>query len=353
MVRVEVEGMVRRFADGTRIGPIDLTVEDGELMCLLGPSGSGKSTTLRMIAGFISAESGHVKFDGRDMAGVPPRARGIGMVFQWHALFPNMSVMENIAFGPDIAGWTESQIRERVLELSDMLEIRHLLGRRVRELSGGEQQRVSLARALATRPSLLLLDEPLSSLDLVLRERLQSEIRSIQKRLGVTTVYVTHSQEEAFAIADRVAVLNEGVVLQTGTPRQIYDMPSSAFVASFVGRGNLLDAVVLEDYKNGRLSVEVCGGVFQAIGSGAVGTRVTVTIKPEDVIITARDDPHGLPARVVALTCGLGMTRALLDINGIRVTSLTAQRELPHLSEDAHVNVQLRDGSLRVVSKPS
>ena len=242
MVEVELKGLIRKFDNGTRIGPINLLVRDGELLTLLGPSGSGKTTTLRMVAGFIENVGGSLLFDNRNMIGIEPRERNIGMVFQSVALFPNMTVFENISFGPDMAGWSREDTIRRVEELADLLGIRNLLLRKISEVSGGEAQRVALARALATNPSLLLLDEPLSALDLQLRERLQMEIRRIQKKLKITTIYVTHSQDEAFAISDRVAILSDGLVVQVGIPEELYDSPASEFVARFLGSGNVFSS---------------------------------------------------------------------------------------------------------------
>jgi len=258
MVRINLVGLVREFLDGTKIGPIDLEIRDGELLTLLGPSGSGKTTTLRLIAGFIEAEEGNLLFDDQDMVGVPPRERNIGMVFQSVALFPNMTVYQNIAFGPEMAEWPHERTVERVEELADLLGIRNLLFRKVSEISGGEAQRVGLARALAKEPSLLLLDEPLSALDPQLRERLQTEIRSIQKKVKITTLYVTHSQDEAFAISDRVAIIDDGKIVQVGTPEELYDNPATEFVASFLGSGNVLQGTVVER-DGGNLCVDVMG----------------------------------------------------------------------------------------------
>jgi ABC-type Fe3+/spermidine/putrescine transport system ATPase subunit len=261
MAKVELRGLVREFADGTRVGPIDLIVEDGELLTLLGPSGSGKTTTLRMVAGFIEDVEGKLLFDGKDVIDVAPREREIGMVFQSVALFPNMSVFQNISFGPEMAGWTRARTIERVEELADLLGIRGLLLRKTSEISGGEAQRVALARALAKEPKLLLLDEPLSALDPELREKLQTEIRNIQRKLNITTIYVTHSQDEAFAISDRVAILDDGLVSQVGTPEQLYDAPANEFVARFLGSGNVFKGNIIEVSAR-EISVQINESIF-------------------------------------------------------------------------------------------
>ncbi|UCE09538.1 MAG: ABC transporter ATP-binding protein [Candidatus Thorarchaeota archaeon] len=315
MVRVELDGMKRVFKDGTFVGPISLTVEDGELLTMLGPSGSGKTTTLRMIAGFIQPLEGSIRFDGIDVQAVPPRERGIGMVFQSAALFPHMTVYQNIAFGPEMAGWSQSETVERVEELSEILRIQRLLMRRTNEVSGGEAQRVALARALALRPRLLLLDEPLSALDPQLRERLQMEIKEVQKTLGVTTIYVTHSQDEAFAISDRIAVLNEGVVVQIGEPQDLYDSPRSAFVARFLGSGNVFSGVVEESSGN-TATVRVGGHLFRVTGSAPVGMEVSFTVKPEDVVLSTEVSVKGIRGRVLGVVPQTGSFRIKLSFEG-------------------------------------
>ncbi|RLI54611.1 MAG: ABC transporter ATP-binding protein [Candidatus Thorarchaeota archaeon] len=333
MVRVNLQSLIREFPDGTRVGPIDLEINDGELMTLLGPSGSGKTTTLRMIAGFIRVDKGSVLFDGEDVVGVHPRDRRIGMVFQSIALFPNMTVYQNIAFGPEMAGWSREKTVERVEELADLLGIRHLLLRRIREISGGEGQRVALARALAKRPDLLLLDEPLSALDPQLREKLQTEIRRIQKHLGITTLYVTHSQDEAFAISDRVAVLEDGRIAQVGTPEELYDRPKSEFVARFLGSGNVFVGKVVSNNGN-RSTVEVAGEQFVISGHHDIGAMVSFSVKPEDITILEEVHEDHTQARVTSITPQVGSFKVRLQIDGQTVLALTYDENLiRHLRE--------------------
>ncbi|MBY8997099.1 MAG: ABC transporter ATP-binding protein [Candidatus Thorarchaeota archaeon] len=327
MVDVELKGLVREFDDGSRIGPIDLHVKDGELLTLLGPSGSGKTTTLRMVAGFIENVGGSLLIDGRDMVNVPPRERNIGMVFQSVALFPNMTVFENISFGPDMAGWPREEVIERVEELADLLGVRQLLLRKISEVSGGEAQRVALARALATKPKLLLLDEPLSALDLQLRERLQTEIRRIQRKLKITTIYVTHSQDEAFAISDRVAILDDGVVSQVGTPEELYDSPANEFVASFLGSGNIVSGLITE-VSDGNLMVSVKNNRFEIPGDGEVNSQIKFSVKPEDVIISDTPVPDWAQAELVSITPQVGSFKVSLEFNGIPIIALTNDEEL-------------------------
>jgi len=327
MVKVELKGLIREFDDGSKIGPIDLQVQDGELLTLLGPSGSGKTTTLRMVAGFIEDVGGSLLFNGRNMVNVEPRERKIGMVFQSVALFPNMTVFENISFGPDMVGWSREKTIDRVEELADLLGIHHLLLRRISEVSGGEAQRVALARALATNPELLLLDEPLSALDLQLRERLQTEIRRIQRKLKITTIYVTHSQDEAFAISDRVAILDNGLVVQVGTPEQLYDSPANEFVARFLGSGNVVSGRIT-DISEGRLLVEANNNLFEIPGDGEINSQITFSVKPEDVLISDGTSSGWAEAELVAITPQVGSFKITLDFNGTPIIALTYDEEL-------------------------
>ena len=327
MVNVELKGLIREFEDGSRIGPINLDVRDGELLTLLGPSGSGKTTTLRMVAGFIENVGGSLLFNGTDMVNVEPRERNIGMVFQSVALFPNMTVFENISFGPDMAGWSREMTIERVEELADLLDIRHLLLRKISEVSGGEAQRVALARALATNPKLLLLDEPLSALDLQLRERLQIEIRRIQRKLKITTIYVTHSQDEAFAISDRVAILDDGLVVQVGTPEELYDSPTNEFVASFLGSGNVFSGLISE-VSQGSLMVSIGNTLFEIQGEGEINSGIKFSVKPEDVIISDAHSPDWAQAELVSITPQVGSFKVTLDVDGIQIIALTYDEAL-------------------------
>ena len=327
MVEVELQGLIREFQDGSRIGPINLTVRDGEFMTLLGPSGSGKTTTLRMVAGFIENVGGSLLFDGKDMVNIDPRERNIGMVFQSVALFPNMTVFENISFGPDMAGWTREDTIQRVEELADLLGIRNLLLRKISEVSGGEAQRVALARALATKPSLLLLDEPLSALDLQLRERLQDEIRQIQRKLKITTIYVTHSQDEAFAISDRVAILDDGVIVQVGTPEELYDTPATEFVAKFLGSGNVLTGQITKVARDS-LSVQVGDNQFEVPGNGEVGSEITFSVKPEDVQISDAESADWAQADLVSITPQVGSFKVAITFNGMKIVALTYDEDL-------------------------
>jgi spermidine/putrescine transport system ATP-binding protein len=237
---IALESLRRRYAAGMAVDGINLTVERGEFFSLLGPSGCGKTTTLRLIAGFDPPDSGRVRLEGRDVTNLPPQRRPVNTVFQNYALFPHLTVWENVAFGPRARGLAAADIRRRVAEALAVVQLEPLARRRPHELSGGQQQRVALARALVNRPVALLLDEPLAALDPFLRRSVQGELKRIQRELGLTVLMVTHDQEEALALSDRLAVMRAGRIEQDGTPRQLYDAPTNPFVAEFLGRANLL-----------------------------------------------------------------------------------------------------------------
>ena len=239
-VAIELESVAKRFGAHAAVAGVSLSIGEGEFFSLLGPSGCGKTTTLRMIAGFVAPDEGRVLLHGDDVTAVPPNKRPVNMVFQQYALFPHMTVYDNVAFGLKMAHVPRSGHRERVTAILRVVSLEGYERRRPRQLSGGQQQRVALARALVNRPAALLLDEPLGALDVKLRRHMQLELKRIQNELGTTFVYVTHDQEEALAMSDRLAVMNEGRVEQLGTPREIYEQPASAFVADFVGTINTL-----------------------------------------------------------------------------------------------------------------
>jgi putative spermidine/putrescine transport system ATP-binding protein len=288
MAFLELHGIQKRFGDVAAVADFDLAAERGEFVSFLGPSGCGKTTTLRMIAGFERPTAGSIAIDGTDVTNRAPNQRNVGMVFQSYALFPNMDVADNIGYGLRIRKRPKAEIERRVGEL---LELIHLEGRGDRypwQLSGGQQQRVALARALAIEPIVLLLDEPLSALDAKIRVALRHEIRQIQRQLGITTVYVTHDQEEALELADRIVVMSEGRIEQIGTPFEIYNFPATAFVASFVGTLNAIEAKIV-DAGAGRLSL--AGHVVRTAAdlSGSAGQTVTVALRPEMIALTTPD----------------------------------------------------------------
>jgi len=240
LARVALAGISKQYRGHRALLPTDLDIADGEFLTLLGPSGCGKTTMLRIIAGFVEPSAGRVMFNGEDVTATPPNRRAIGMVFQDYALFPHLTIAENIAFGLRERAWSAASIRTRVAELLDLIQLQGIAKRLPAELSGGQQQRVAFARAIAHPPRVLLMDEPLGALDLKLRETMQFELRRLQRALGITTIYVTHDQTEAMNLSDRIAVMQGGRIHQIGAPRDIYDHPTSRFVAGFVGQINLL-----------------------------------------------------------------------------------------------------------------
>jgi putative spermidine/putrescine transport system ATP-binding protein len=291
---LRLESLTRRFGDTVAVDSISLDVQRGELISLLGPSGCGKTTTLRMIAGFEAPTSGRIEVDGRDVTALSPQRRAVGMVFQNYALFPHLDVWENVAFGLLARGESRTQARPKVERALQRVELAELSRRKVQALSGGQQQRVALARALAPEPPLLLLDEPLSNLDAALRERTRVELRGLLKELGMTAVFVTHDQEEAFALSDRIAVLSRGRLQQVGAPEQLYAQPANPFVASFLGRANFLSGVLQQD---GSCRLDA-GMVWQASADGMpAGSRVKLMVRPEALRFAARGE--GLPATVI------------------------------------------------------
>lgn len=239
-MNVVLDSITHRYKDNTALCNVSLEIKDGELFTLLGPSGCGKTTMLRIIAGFITPTSGRVIIGGKDMTAVPAQHRSIGTVFQNYALFPNMSVEDNVAYGLKVKRMPKAEIQRRVREVLEMVGMYDLGKRKTGELSGGQQQRVALVRSLAVEPSVLLLDEPMSNLDAALRDRMRDEIRSLQQKLRITTLFITHDQREALSISDRIAVMREGVCVQCGSPKEIYDSPADRFVAEFVGEINIL-----------------------------------------------------------------------------------------------------------------
>lgn len=289
-IALELESVTKRYAETAAVDDLSLSVREGEFFTLVGPSGCGKTTTLRLVAGFESPTEGSVRFHGEDVTGTPPEERDVGVVFQNYALFPHMSVGENVAYGLKFAdppgGVSKS---ERVRELLELVDLEGMADREPDRLSGGQQQRVAIARALAPGPDVLLLDEPMSALDAQLRERLRVQVRAIQKELGITTVYVTHDQEEALAISDRVSVMRAGAPEQVAPPREIYRRPETRFVAEFVGDNNVFDGIVAE-LENGRATVEVGPETFAVALEGrevAVGDEVTFCVRPENLQVGA------------------------------------------------------------------
>ena len=279
---LDIENVQKSFATHTVVKNFNLSVARGEFVSFLGPSGCGKTTTLRIVAGFEVPTVGTVSIDGRDVTHLKPNQRQVGMVFQSYALFPNLTVAENVAFGLKVARRPKEEMRSRVADMLAIIKLPQLGERYPYQLSGGQQQRVALARALAVRPEVLLLDEPLSALDAKIRVSLREEIRSLQRELGITTVYVTHDQEEALSMSDRIAVMNDGRVEQIGTPFEIYNRPRTRFVASFVGTLNMLEGRVVDG--GGRIAIDGQEIVTaHGIGNAGAGDVRSVALRPEAV----------------------------------------------------------------------
>jgi ABC-type Fe3+/spermidine/putrescine transport system ATPase subunit len=312
MARLSLEGVTKRFGSTTAVSSLSLEIGSGEFFALLGPSGCGKSTLLRLIAGLEHPSEGRILLNGRDITGLAPKERGIGLVFQNYALFPHMTVEENVAYGLHGRGIPREEIRNRVAGLLRSVGLEGSARASVTTLSGGEQQRVAVARAMVVEPAVLLFDEPLSNLDVALRQRTREEIRGLQRRTGITTVYVTHDQGEALTLADRLAVMRRGVLEQMGEPRELYEHPVSGFVAEFLGGANLIDS-------GGGLRIDP--ELARRLGPGE-----QVAIKPEGILISSRATP-GSQEGVVMGREYLGFTTLFTIRAGetlLRVLSLTA-----------------------------
>ena len=282
---IDLKGVSKEF-DGTRVlSNIDLYVRKKEFVTLLGPSGCGKTTTLRIIGGFEYPTEGTVFFEGRDITDLPPYKRRVNTVFQKYALFPHLNVQENIAFGLKIAKVPRDEIKKRVERMLDLVNLSGYGKRSVDQLSGGQQQRIPIARALVNQPEVLLLDEPLGALDLKLRKEMQLELKSMQQRLGITFIYVTHDQEEALTMSDTVVVMRDGHILQIGDPKRIYDEPVNAFVADFIGESNILRGTMVRDEL-----VHFSGNDFPCVDSGfGENAPVDVVVRPEDIMLVGED----------------------------------------------------------------
>lgn len=290
---VRFDQINKSYGEVHAVRDLTLDVAEGEFFSLLGPSGSGKTTTLRLIAGFETASSGHLAINGKDVTLTPPHKRDIGMVFQNYALFPHKTVAENVAFGLRMRGLNRAEINERVNDALTLVELSDYGSRRPSQLSGGQQQRVALARAVVIRPQLLLADEPLGALDRKLRQNMQFELREFQRTVGITMVYVTHDQEEALTMSDRIGVMHDGRLVQVGTPREIYDQPQSRFVADFIGTSNFLEGEIAER-DNDVVTVAIGGDTLiratSVVEETNSSSNVTVAIRPEKIRILHNEE---------------------------------------------------------------
>lgn len=303
-ILLEIGPVTKSFGANPILRDVHLTVRRGEFMTMLGPSGCGKTTTLRIIAGFESPDTGRVRLNGEDVTDQPPYERDVHTVFQHYALFPHLDVGGNIAFGMKMDKVPEAEIRKRIPEALAMVKLEGFENRRVSSLSGGQMQRVALARAIAGRPAILLLDEPLGALDLKLRKDMQLELKRLQKKLGFAFVYVTHDQEEAMTMSDRIAVMSHGSVVQIGTPQEIYERPATLFVADFIGLSNILTGEVLDRVG----SVRLAGGTVVRVPAGAaarVGSKVAVVVRPDHMSLSPSPpggDANAIRGRITKLS---------------------------------------------------
>jgi spermidine/putrescine ABC transporter ATP-binding subunit len=326
-IELDVRDLTKRYSPRVTVGPISFEVREGEFFSLLGPSGCGKTTTLRCIAGFETLSEGSILLRGVRLDDRPPHRRDVGLVFQNYALFPHLTVFDNIAFGLRLRRVSAAEMKRRVGDMLELVGLPEMTGRFPAQLSGGQQQRIAIARSLVLEPQILMFDEPLSNLDFKLRIQMRDELRRLQRRLGKTSIYVTHDQTEALALSDRIAVLSHGQIEQIGTPAEIYERPTTAFVADFIGSSNLLQARIVE--RNGRGTiVETDKGLrLCCAADGAVdnaGGDVSVLLRPERIRLAAPglgevDEPNRFPARIADVT---------------------------YLGEDLHLNLELTGGQL-------
>ena len=310
---LELKNITLSF-DGEKIlDDISLEISDKEFVTLLGPSGCGKTTTLRIIAGFLQPDSGNVFFDGEIINTLPANKRNVNTIFQRYALFPHLNVYDNIAFGLKVKKVPKQEIKKRVSEMLKLVNLEGFEKRSISKLSGGQQQRVAIARAVINKPKILLLDEPLAALDLKLRKDMQTELKNIQKQLGITFIFVTHDQEEALSMSDKVVVMNEGKIQHIGTPKDVYNEPVNAFVADFIGESNIIDGIMLDDFK-----VKIEGVELQCLDKGFnVNEEVDVVIRPEDVDIVHPE--KGLITGEVTSVTFLGVHyEIIVDVNGFK-----------------------------------
>lgn len=355
MPLLSLKNLSRTFGQTHAVADVSLTVNQGEFFGLLGPSGCGKTTTLRMIAGLEKPDSGSIEFQDANITNLPPERRGFGMVFQNYALFPHLNVFDNVAFGLRARHKTKAEMADRVTSALELVQLPGYGKRAVDELSGGQQQRVAIARAIAIEPALLLFDEPLSNLDVSLREETRSELRELVTRLGLTAVYVTHDQEEAFALCDRISVMVGGKLMQTGRPRELYEQPSEISVASFLGRNNLIKAMRLSSSKT-------TDGEFRTLEGGhtlhlpirhedlaPLNKPVFLAIRPEHVQLSTNDNHavNSVPAKIREIVFAGATSTVRVDANGLLLEALVLRTD--DLEVDQQCSVSLSPDHLTVM----
>ncbi len=309
---IDLKDITVKYGDNTVLDKLNLSIYEKEFITLLGPSGCGKTTTLRCIAGFVDPNEGEIVFEGKVINNIPPHKRKVNTIFQRYALFSHLNVFENVAFGPEIQKMSKPEIRETVAQMLELVNLKGFEKRSINSLSGGQQQRVAIARALANKPHVLLLDEPLGALDLKLRKDMQKELKSIQKRLGITFIYVTHDQEEALSMSDRVVVMDKGKIQQIGTPEDIYNEPVNAFVADFIGESNIVDAVMIKDYY-----VRFAGVTFDCLDKGfAPNEPVEAVVRPEDITICKAGEKDALTGVITDVVFKGTFFETFVDVGG-------------------------------------
>ena len=339
---IELKNITMEFDGEKVLRGINLDIHDKEFVTLLGPSGCGKTTTLRIVGGFVTPDSGDVFFEGKRINDVPPYKRPVNTVFQKYALFPHLNVYENIAFGLRLKKLPEKQIHEKVEQMLTMVNMKGFETRNVNLLSGGQQQRVAIARALVNSPKVLLLDEPLGALDLKLRKDMQSELKNIQKKTGITFIYVTHDQEEALSMSDTVVVMANGEIQQIGSPTDIYNEPVNAFVADFIGESNIVDGVMLEDYK-----VKFSGAQFKCLDAGfEKGEPVDVVVRPEDVDVVSPENGM-LRGTVSSVTFKGDYYEIIVDVQGFKWMLETSD----YVASDATIGLDIEPEAIHVMKK--
>ena len=339
---IELKGISKSFDGEKVLNAIDLYIRDGEFITLLGPSGCGKTTMLRIIGGFETADEGRLLFEGTDIGHVPAYKRHINTVFQKYALFPHLNVYENIAFPLRLKKVKEDDIQQRVTDMLKMVALSGFENKSVSTLSGGQQQRVAIARALISHPRVLLLDEPLGALDLKLRKDMQNELKTIQKAIGITFIYVTHDQEEALSMSDTVVVMADGEIQQIGTPTDIYNEPKNAFVADFIGESNIVDGIMLEDKK-----VKFSSHIFDCVDGGfAKNEAVDVVVRPEDVDVV--EPSRGmLTGQVTSVTFKGVHYEIIVDIGGFKWMIQSTD----YVAPDAYIGLYIEPDAIHIMKK--
>ena len=339
---IELKGICKQFDGAQVLNSIDLDIFDKEFVTLLGPSGCGKTTLLRIISGFEFPDNGDVVFDGKKINDIPPHKRNVNTVFQKYALFPHLNVFDNIAFGLRLKKVPDAEIRTRVKEMLALVNLKGFERKNVNYLSGGQQQRVAIARALINTPKVLLLDEPLGALDLKLRKDMQNELKNIQKRTGITFIYVTHDQEEALSMSDKVVVIADGCIQQIGTPTDIYNEPVNAFVADFIGESNIVDGVMLEDYK-----ARFSGQTFECLDKGfEKGEKVDIVVRPEDVDVV-KPEKGMLKGIVTSVTFKGVHYEIIVDIGGFKWMIQTTD----FVGVDEEIGLYIEPDAIHVMKK--